>query len=124
MGSYKKLLISSSTLQPTYQLLDPRRTLCSMAHGHLNLGISVADHTPTTTSSLAKGRMAQALCNGLALSLEILILALLLSFRLVELGGSPGHCTATWSDKELPFGVFSFHPLPRYHRSIRQTAQM
>ena len=76
-----------------------------MAHGNLNLRISGADHTPTTTRGLTKGRMAQALCNGLALSVELLILVLLLSFRLVELGGPPGRCIATWSDKKLPFGV-------------------
>lgn len=49
--------------------------------------------------------MAQTLCNGLALSLELLILALLLSFRLVELGGFPGRCIAMCSDKELFLGL-------------------
>ena len=95
-----------------------------MAHGQLKFRTTGADHTPTTTRSLTKGRMAQALCNGLALSLELLILALLLSFRLVELGGFPGRCIAMCSDKELLLGVFSFYPLPRYHRSICQTTQM
>ncbi len=75
-------------------------TLLPMAHGSLNLRLSGADHTPTTTSSLTKGRI---LYNGLSLCFELWILVLLLFLRLVELGGYPGRCTATWSDKELPF---------------------
>ena len=75
-----------------------------MAHGSLNLRISGADHTSTTTSSLTKtkGRMTQALCNGLALCFDLSILVLLLFLRLVELGGFLGRCTMTWPDKGPP----------------------
>lgn len=80
------------------------RALLPMAHGSLNLRISGADHTSTTTSSLTKtkGRMTQALCNGLALCFDLSILVLLLFLRLVELGGFLGRCTMTWPDKGPP----------------------
>ena len=71
----------------------------------MNLRISGADHTPTTTSSLtkSKGRVTQALCNGVALCFDLSILVLLLFFRLVELGGFPDRCTMTCTDKGVPF---------------------
>lgn len=64
-----------------------------MVHGNLTLRASGTDPTPIT-SSLTKGRMAQALRKGLVLSFELSILVLLLFLRFVEFGGSPARCTA------------------------------
>jgi hypothetical protein len=103
----------SSLLRLTYNfwtpfwtpLLDPKHTLLPMALGSLNLRQSGTDHTPTTTNGLIKGRMAQALCNGLALSFELSILVLLLFLRFVELGESLAVPLRMRSDKRLPFVV-------------------
>jgi hypothetical protein len=64
-----------------------------MALGQVNVRTSRAVPTPAP-SSLTKSRIVQTFREGLALSLEIWILGLLVFLRIVELGGSPSHCTA------------------------------